>query len=117
MKAQSLFPACDPARRGLLRRALGTAVFAAMLACASTGSAWAQPSNPVPKSKPFKMAKPKSAKHEQQVFTGSYIRRDIPRQGFIAATASPLMIIDRKQIERSGASSVSGVLRRCGAYR
>lgn len=47
-----------------------------------------------------------------QPVTGSHIPRETRRIGRTTDTVAPLYVIDRSEIERSGATTVSGVLRR-----
>ena len=56
-----------------------------------------------------------AAKGDQMVVTtGSHLKQTVPRVRYYgpAVTPSPLYIIDRDAIERSGASTLSQVLRR-----
>jgi hypothetical protein len=118
MKKASSFSGRSGIRYGALRRFLAVAASAAIVAGVSSASAWAQATaSQTPTPKPSKVAKKQTAKREQMVFTGSLIKRDVPRHGLIAVTDSPLVVIDQKQIEQSGASTLVGVLKRYGTYR
>lgn len=56
-------------------------------------------------------------KQAAQLLTGSRIPTTARRVGRTAETPYPIYIIDRKEIEQSGAASVAEVLRRCPAVR
>jgi outer membrane cobalamin receptor len=60
--------------------------------------------------------KSKSASEEKVLITGSLIPQKV-KPNRIPVTASNVIIIGQKEIERSGASSVAEVLRRQGASR
>ena len=60
--------------------------------------------------------KSKSASEEKVLITGSLIPQKVKR-GRIPATASPVVIIDQKDIERSGATTVAQALRKQGLGR
>ena len=62
----------------------------------------------VAKAKP----KPSSKTDQRQVVTGSQLPVKIERYGRTADTISPVYILDREDLERSGAASVGEVLRR-----
>src|ERR1051326_5339712 len=61
--------------------------------------------------KESKKSKPKS---EQVALTGSYIKRDIRRDGLVTDGPNPVYVLDRKLIETSGAADLSQVLIRSG---
>jgi len=90
--------------------------FAVAVACANSSIAGPKPDTLTPKPKLSKAAKAKAPKREAIALTGSNIKHDVARRGRIALTASPLVIIGREQIERSGATTVAGVLRRTGTF-
>jgi len=52
------------------------------------------------------------AKETKVAVTGSLIKRQVNRSGRIADTGMPLQVIDRNEIEQSGASDLAGVFRR-----
>jgi hypothetical protein len=56
-------------------------------------------------------------KTEKVVVTGSLIPRSVRRDGNITDMPFPVYVIDRKQIERSGAASVTQALRMTGFNR
>jgi hypothetical protein len=56
----------------------------------------------------------RSAGSELVLLTGSYLKQDVRRDGRITDGANQVIIIDRKSIERSGASSLRQVLSRTG---
>ena len=58
----------------------------------------------------------KSASEEKVLITGSLIPQKV-KPNRIPVTASTVIIIGQKEIERSGASTVAEVLRRQGASR
>jgi len=60
--------------------------------------------------------KPEKKAEEKVVITGSLIPQKVKR-GRIPATASPVVIIDQKDIERSGATTVAQALRKQGLGR
>ena len=70
------------------------------------------------KKAPIKTAavKPEKKAEEKVVITGSLIPQKVKR-GRIPATASPVVIIDQKDIERSGATTVAQALRKQGLGR
>lgn len=54
----------------------------------------------------------KPAVESKTEVTGSKIKQEFKRSGRITTTASPLVIIDRDMIERSGATDVKDLFRR-----
>ena len=60
--------------------------------------------------------KPEKKAEEKVVITGSLIPQKVKR-GRVPATASPVVIIDQKDIERSGATTVAQALRKQGLGR
>jgi hypothetical protein len=63
-------------------------------------------------------AKSEAPQKESQVaVTGSYIKRDVRRNGVVTDTASPMFVLDHQAIETSGASDLSQVLLRRGFKR
>lgn len=61
--------------------------------------------------------KKKISKETKVMVTGSNIPQDAKRVRRIPTTTSPLVIIGRSEIERSGESTVAGLLRRLPAVR
>lgn len=55
-------------------------------------------------------------KEGEQVLTGSYLKRDIRRNGMITDGPSQVLVIDRGMIERSGASDLKQLLTRQGVH-
>lgn len=60
---------------------------------------------------------PPTPKDEQVILTGSYIKRDVKRAGRITDGPTQVLVIDRKAIERSGASDLKQLLVRYGLNR
>jgi hypothetical protein len=54
---------------------------------------------------------------KQVLLTGSYIKRDIRRNGLLTDGPNPVYVLDRSTIESSGASDLSQVLIRRGFHR
>lgn len=52
-----------------------------------------------------------SVKDEKVEITGSHIKQIVHRVGYSADTVAPVYIFDRQFIERTGATTVAGVLR------
>ena len=71
--------------------------------------------------KPSKSAKakqqPTASKEKMMTLTGSYIKSDIRRSGFITDGARPVAILDSKTIRNSGAADLSQLLIRTGYRR
>lgn len=70
-----------------------------------------------PAQKDLKTDSRQKEKTEKVVVTGSLIPRTVRRNGNITDMASAVYVIDRKQIERSGAASVAQALRMTGFNR
>jgi outer membrane cobalamin receptor len=51
------------------------------------------------------------------VLTGSYLKSKVRRYGRVTDGANLLIVIDRKEIERSGAADLNQLLRRYGLNR
>src|SRR5437763_13631016 len=66
------------------------------------------------KSTSAKESKKSKVKTEQVALTGSYIKRDIRRDGLVTDGPHPVYVLDRKLIETSGAADLSQVLIRSG---
>ena len=75
------------------------------------------------KAKDKQEAKPKKAKQEQRAgeerkqkveVTGSYIKRDVRRNGRITDGPSQVVVLDRETIEKSGAGDLKQLLIRQG---
>jgi outer membrane cobalamin receptor len=84
-----------------------------VLACVGLGSAWAG-ETAAPAAKDQASVKPRNG---EVVLTGSYLKSKVRRYGRITNTANLLIVIDRKDIERSGAGDLSQLLRRYGLNR
>ena len=88
-------------------------VCAAVLAafCVSSSAVWAgdeakekvKPASTVP-------AQEKARKADKVIITGSNIPQKISKLDRTPLTASPVVIIDRQAIDRTGATTVAGVL-------
>ena len=95
-------------------------IVALMLACAVSSSALAgEKTKDTKQTKPATLeqskAKSEVPQKEQQVaLTGSYIKRDVRRNGVVTDSPSPVYVLDRNAIERSGAGDLSQVLIRTG---
>jgi outer membrane receptor for Fe3+-dicitrate len=70
-----------------------------------------------PAHKELKADSRETEKTEKVVITGSLIPRTMRRSGNITDTPSSVYVIDRKQLERSGAASVTQALRMTGFNR
>jgi hypothetical protein len=83
----------------------------------ATASAFAgDPANDAKSTKTasVKDSKKSKAKTEQIALTGSYIKRDVRRDGLVTDGPNPLYVLDRKIIDTSGAADLSQVLIRSG---
>ena len=69
---------------------------------------------PAAKVKVEKSTKTKDAGKEE-LTTGSYVKQKVHRNGMITDGSSQVLVVDRSNIERSGASTVSQILNRYGA--
>lgn len=69
------------------------------------------------KTRPAVMKTTKTAPEKKETLTGSLIPRKPEVSGYIAATASPVVVIDSEMIRRSGAHDLSDLLRRGGWAR
>lgn len=58
-----------------------------------------------------------SAKETKTELTGSYIKRDIKRNGQITDGMNPVLVIDSKSVQNSGASDLRQLLIRQGVNR
>jgi len=56
-------------------------------------------------------------KEKNVALTGSYIKRNVRRQGVVTDGPDPVFVIDRRTIDLSGASDLSQVLFRTGFRR
>src|SRR6266536_1178172 len=61
--------------------------------------------------------RPQQAGSNYVSLTGSYIAQNIRRTGRITDGANPVLVIDRKEIERSGAQDLKQLLRQQGIGR
>jgi len=94
-------------------------IVALTLACVISSSALAgEKAKEVKQTKPTpEQSKAKSevpVKEDQVTLTGSYIKRDVRRNGVVTDGSSPVYVLDRKAIENSGAADLSQVLFRRG---
>jgi outer membrane cobalamin receptor len=62
-------------------------------------------------------AKARQQEQQKEVLTGSHIPQKVKRAGHIAVSASPVTVIDRQAIERTGAASLSQILTRAPGGR
>jgi hypothetical protein len=75
------------------------------------------------KAKPTSTEKSAAAQKKQRkkdsaaVITGSYIKQDVRRDGFIVESSSPLYVIDNDSIRTSGAADLNQLLVRRGFNR
>jgi hypothetical protein len=60
---------------------------------------------------------PAMLEEKNVVLTGSYIKRNVRRQGVVTDGPNPLYVVDRKTIDLSGAADLSQVLIRTGFRR
>ena len=60
---------------------------------------------------------PLASQREKVSLTGSYIKRDVRRDGQITDGPNPVIVIDRGTIQRSGAADLRQLLVRQGASR
>lgn len=84
-------------------------------ACFLSSLAYADGGNP--RSTATETEKKNPAKETKLVITGSNIPQDAKRVARIPTTASTMLIVDRREIARSGQSTAAGVLRRIPAVR
>jgi hypothetical protein len=95
-------------------------IVALALACALSSTAFAE--NKAKDAKTEKPITPEQTqakaevhlKEKQVALTGSYIKRDIRRNGVVTDGPSPVFVLDRQRIETSGAADLSQVLIRSG---
>ena len=67
---------------------------------------------------PAKAEKQKASKkvdNKEELTTGSHMKQRVRRNGMITDGSSQVLVLDRSNIEHSGASTVSQVLNRYGA--
>jgi hypothetical protein len=84
-------------------------------ACLTAGLAYADEVKSCPTAS--KLGEKKDAKEAKVTVVGSNIPKDANRMGAIPTTASPVVVIDRNEIERSGRVTAAGVLSRQPAFR
>ena len=70
---------------------------------------------PAPQTK--KVKSNASQKEHQVALTGSYIKRDVNRNGIVTDGPNPVYVLDGKTIETSGGADLSQVLLRSGFRR
>ena|SRR5204862_1276612 len=87
-----------------------------LLFCSSAVVSAANKTSEKPKaSKPAKAEKAKQAPktaagHEQVALTGSYIKRDVRRNGVVTDGAAPVYVLDSEAIRNSGAANLRELL-------
>jgi len=84
-------------------------------ACLTAGLAYADDVKSCPTTS--KSGDKKDGKEAKVMVTGSNIPKNANRMGTIPTTASPVVVIDRNEIERSGRVTAAGVLCRQPAFR
>ena len=77
----------------------------------------AAPKAPVQKAQQAKNECPPCTQKEKGPLTGSYLKRDVCRNGVVTDGPNPLYVIDSQAIQRSGAADLSQVLIRTGFRR
>lgn len=94
---------------------------ALLLSSASWGRAADQPSTAPDTQKPKKQLatseRKDAPKAKQVALTGSYIKRDIHRNGQITDGMNPVLVIDSRTIQNSGASDLRQLLVHQGVNR
>lgn len=97
---------------------------ASLVLTASLANAADKPSTPTADNAGKKAAKPAAAqptkvapKPKKAELTGSYIKREVHRNGMITDGADPVWVIDNKTIRNSGAADLRQLLIRQGMYR
>ena len=97
---------------------------ASLVLTASLANAADKPSTPTADKAGKKTAKPVAAqqtkaapKPKKTELTGSYIKREVHRNGMITDGADPVWVIDHKTIQTSGAADLRQLLIRQGVYR
>ncbi len=96
--------------------ALAVALVVPAAVCVADESKPGQGTKPALPTKPPKapsQASPPEGNHNVSL-TGSYIAQNIRRTGRITDGANPVIVIDRKEIERSGAQDLKQLLRQQG---
>ena len=103
-------------------------IFAAAIALSATAVAGdktedATKAKSAPATKPAKPEKVKPTNvvapelEKNVAVTGSYIKRDVRRNGLVTDGSSPMYVLDNKAIQNSGAATVSELLMRRGLQR
>jgi len=64
------------------------------------------------KAKPAAKLEKSSETEQTTTITGSHLKQKVKKSGTITDTASPVTVLDRAAIERTGASTVAGALSR-----
>ncbi len=98
-------------------------IFAVAVAISFTALAGEQTKDTPKKAKPARAAKAKKTEvmapqvEKNVLMTGSYIKRDVRRNGMVTDGSSPVYVLDDDAIRNSGASTVSELLIRKGLQR
>src|SRR5947208_1422060 len=92
-------------KRASLIIALALGFAAALGAFADDQAKGTKPSN-TSTAKESKNAKVRAAQKEHVALTGSYIKRDIRRNGIVTDGPSPVFVVDRHTIDTSGAADL-----------
>jgi hypothetical protein len=87
-------------------------VVVSILLTSALGGLAAEKTNQAAPAKPVKVkAKPaKIHKPEQVALTGSYIKRDIHRNGVVTDGSNPVVVLDQDMIRNSGAADLRQLL-------
>jgi hypothetical protein len=92
------------------------AVVAILLASVAGGLGAEKPAGKANEAKSTKVAEPKKAsanaqgKTERVALTGSYIKKDIRRNGIVTDGANPVVVLDQEMIRNSGAADLRQLL-------
>jgi hypothetical protein len=98
---------------------LGLALSLTLAAAATVSAADKAKENSEAKTKPAKKEKansPQGLHQEKVALTGSYIPRDVRRNGMITDGPSQVQVIDERAIRASGATDVRQLLTRMGVH-
>ncbi len=99
-----------------------TVVLSLLLACPIAGLAAEKADGKAQEAKQTKIVKTKksaakSQKTENVALTGSYIKKDIHRNGIVTDGVAPVAVLDEEMIRNSGAADLREVLVRRGLNR
>ena len=97
-------------------------IFAAAIALSSSAVAGdktqeATKTKPAPADKAKKTTVVAPQLEKNVAVTGSYIKRDVRRNGLVTDGSSPLYVLDNKAIQNTGAATLSELLIRRGMQR